>query len=750
MNQSAVNTGQTKVTQRELMDEDVINLRELFQTLLHFKWAIIGFTLAATLLTLLVVFSLTPKYQATSTLLIEKEQAKVVSIEEIYGIDGAGDSYLNTQFEVLKSRALLEKVVQKLNLVQSPEFNAGLKEKAWYSNLTNWRGLFGLELPAEEVSEELILSRTIDAFAANVRIEPVRKTQVVKIHVISEDPVLASKAANAMGDAYIESWLEAKLSLTTNATSWMQDRLQGLSGKLQVAEARLHDFRIQEDLIDMAGVLTLSNNELKALTESLVEVRRKLALTENIYNQIQSSKAVSVQEYQSLPAVLAHPLIQKLKENQAQAEQKARELGRRYGPKHPKMIAANTELESIDENIRYQVDQIVSGVEKEYEVAKANEQSLQNAVDDARSRVQTINSKQFRLQALEREVRTNKDLYDAFFKRIQETSATSDLQAANARIVDFAYPVENPVKPRKKLIIGIAALISLLLSCGMAYLLEMLNNTIRTAKGVEEKLNLPVLGLLPALSPKIARQGIGRLFISEEQRAFVEAVRTIRTSLSLSTIGHKKKIIAITSSVPGEGKSSVSANMAIALGQLSDTLLIDGDLRRPTVNKTFEIKGGSSGFANLLSGHTAVNECIHSRDGIKVIPAGMIPPDPTRLFSEERFKAVVNSLSENFDTIVIDCPPMTGISDTLMISQLCDAVIYVVESGRATINTISHSTGKLLQNSLPLTGVVLNKVNTSRRNAEDGYYGYYDYHGYRENPDSSKKIIESEEETLVS
>ena len=750
MNQSAANTGQTKGTQRELMDEDIIDLRELFQTLLHFKWAIVGFTLAATLLTILVVFSLTPKYQATSILLIEKEQAKVVSIEEVYGIDGAGDSYLNTQFEVLKSRALLEKVVQKLNLVQLPEFNAELREKSWYSDLLNWRGLLGLELPEENSSEELILSRTIDAFAENVQIEPVRKTQVVKIHVISEDPDLAAKAANAMGDAYIESWLEAKLSLTTNATSWMQDRLQGLSEKLQVAEAQLHDFRIQEDLVDMAGVLTLSNNELKAMTELLVEVRRKLALSGNIYNQIQRSKASSVEDYQSLPAVLAHPLIQKLKENQAQVEQKSRELGRRYGPKHPKMIAANTELASIDENIRTQVQQIISGVEKEYEVARANEQSLQSAVNDARSRVQAINSKQFRLQALEREVRTNKDLYDAFFKRIQETSATSDLQAANARIVDFAYPAEDPVKPKKKLIIGIAALISFLLSCGMAYLLEMLNNTIRSAKDIEEKLNLPVLGLLPALPGKFARQGVGRLFISEEHRAFVEAVRTIRTSLSLSTIGHTKKIIAITSTVPGEGKSSVSANIAIALGQLSDTLLIDGDLRRPTVNKTFEIKGGSSGFANLLSGHAAVNECIYSRDGIKIMPAGMIPPDPTQLFSEDRFKKVISSLSENFDTIVIDCPPMTGISDTLMISQLCDAVIYVVESGRATINTISHSTGKLLQNSLPLTGVVLNKVNTNRRNADDGYYGYYDYHGYSETPSAKKPLIKNEEESIVS
>ncbi len=721
------------------MDEDIIDLRELFQTLWHHKWAIFGFTLAATLLTVLVVFSLTPKYQATAVLLIEKEQAKVVSIEEVYGIDNTGDSYLNTQHEVLKSRALLEKVVNNLNLVNEPEFNSELKEKGWYSVFLNWRSLLGFELPEQAVTEAQILSRTVDRFQESVSIEPVRKTQIVKIHVISENPVLAAKAANAMGEAYIESWLEAKLSLTTNATSWMQERLAGLSEKLKMAEGLLHDFRLEEDLVDIAGVLTLSNNELKALTESLVEVRRKLALTENIYRQIQNSKAQDIDDYQSLPAVLAHPLIQKLKENQAEAEQKVRELGRRYGTLHPKMIAANTELDSIESNIGLRVQQIVSGVEKEYEVAKANEQSLQNAVGDARSRVQSINSKQFRLQALEREVRTNKDLYDAFFKRIQETSATSDLQAANARIVDFAYPAEDPVKPKKSLITGIAALLSLLMACGMAYLLEMLNNTIRTAKDVEDKLNLPVLGLLPALPVKVYKKGLGRLFLDKEQRAFVESVRTIRTSLSLTTIAHKKKIIAVTSTVPGEGKSSTAANIALALGQLSSTVIVDGDLRRPTVARNFDIKGGSAGLANILSGHAQLSESLQTRDGIKVIPAGLIPPDPTQLFSEGRFEKLLDSLAEKFDVVVIDCPPMTGISDTLMITRHCDAVVYVVESGRATQSAISHATGRLLQNGAPLSGVVLNKVNTNKRKPEEGYYGYYDYHGYSEEQPEKRK-----------
>ncbi|PJE80519.1 Tyrosine-protein kinase ptk [invertebrate metagenome] len=727
-------------------DEDIIDLRSLFTTLFHYRWAILGFTLIVTLLTVLVVFSITPKYQATAVLLIEQEQAKVVSIEEVYGIDGGGDSYLNTQHEVLKSRALVEKVVKKLNLIDHPEFNHALREEPWYVSMMNWRQWLGLALPQDTVSGETILNRTIDAFAENVRIEPVRKTQVARIHVMSEDPQLAATAANAMGEAYIESWLEAKLSLTTNATRWMQDRLQDLSEKLKTAESQLHKFRVSEDLVDIEGVLTISTDELKALTESLVETRRKLTLSENIYRQIQDGKNLQADQYQSLPAVLAHPLVQQLKQREAELEQKVRELGRRYGPKHPKMIAANTELESISNNIRLQVQRIVLGVENEFEVARANEQSLVAAMTTAKQAVQTINSKQFRLKALEREVRTNKDLYDAFFKRIQETSATSDLQSANARVVDRAFTPEHPVKPKKKLIVGIAALLSLLIACGMAYLLEMLNNTIRTAKDVEDQLNLPVLGVLPEVDIKASSVPVSQLFInkdiSKEQRAFVESVRTIRTGLNLSlmSVGQEahKKIIAITSTMPGEGKSSVAANLSSALGQLGSVVLVDGDLRRPTVGKNFSIKGGSAGLANLLSGHAQMNECLHPRNSIMVMPAGMMPPDPTQLFAEEKFKNVLSQLSERFDTVIMDCPPMQGISDTLMISQLCDAVVYVVEAGRASKTAISHSTGRLLQNSVPLTGVVLNKVNT-RRGHEDGYYGYYDYHGYSDGHQDNKK-----------
>ncbi len=714
---------------RAPQDEDIIDLRQIFHVLNSHRWAIVSFTLAVTLAAVLIVFSMTPVYQATATLQIEQEQAKVVSIEEVYGIDGGSDSYLNTQFEVLKSRSVLEKVVNELGLLKNPEFNSTLRSPPWYAGLLDWRSWFGLHEPSVPEDANQVLNDTINALSQHVTIEPVRKTQIVKINAESENPQLAAKIANAIANAYIESYMEAKLSLTLNATDWMQGRLGELSEKLREASQELQDYREQENLIELEGVLTASGNELQALTNALVEVRSKLAVSENIYKQIRAG-GVNSQSNDSLAAVLQHPLIQNLRAEESKVERQVTELSRRYGPKHPQMISARSELQSIRQNMNTQINTIVAGVEREYEVDLANERSLSVAVDELKKRIQDTNRKEFRLQALEREVAVNEDLYNAFFKRIQETSATSDLQTANARIVDQAFAPKSPIKPKKKLIVGVAALLGLLISCGIAFLLEMLNNTIRTTRDVEEKLNLPVLGVLPRLTDKKDQKNVFKAFTNPELHAFNEAVRTIRTGIKLGGIDHQQQVLAITSSTPGEGKSSVAGNLALALGQLSKTLIIDCDLRRPVVGKNFGIKGGSSGLANLLAGNISIDEAVHKQDGIDVIACGQVPPNPQELLASERFDEVLEALREKYDYIILDCPPVQSVSDVLMISRHCDGVVYVVEAGRMQANGVMVAVGRLLQAKAPMTGVVLNKINPKAKDIYGYNNGYYDASGY--------------------
>lgn len=723
MNQSLVKT------QAPAPAEDVISLSEIFMTLNNYKWPIIGFTISSAIVATLVAYSLTPIYQSTAVLEIEQKQANVVSIEEIYGVDVAGDSYLNTQYEVLKSRSLISKVVDDLKLLENPEFNASLRPERWYAKFLDWRSWFGIVQPVDESSqEESIRNNTINALTGNISIELVKKTQIIKIKALSENPRLSAQIANAMANAYIGSFMEARFALTTNATSWMQVRLEELSNKLAEAEQALQAYREEQNLIELEGVLTLSNNELTALTDSLVKERQTLAVTENIYRQIQNGKG-GRRDLSSLPAVMDHPLIVELKQEESKVEREVDELSRRYLGKHPTMIAAQSELASIRNNINAQINRILNGIESQYQVAKANEASLSKAVAAARSKVQDINRKQFRLQALEREVKTNKDLYDTFFKRIQESNATVDLDSSNARIVDKAYPANGPVKPKKQLIVVLATLLGMMIATGIAFILEMMNNTIRTMKDVEDRLNLPVLGMLPTISKKNDKE-IQQLFNDAKEFAFGEAVRTIRTSMTLTSLDKNHKVFAVTSSLVQEGKSTTSCNTALSLGQLGKTIIIDCDMRRPTLGKRMGLKGGLMGLSNLLNGSSELDECIHKVGNVDIIPAGVVPPNPQELLASDNLDKVIRELRQRYDYVILDCPPLQNLSDTLMLAKVSDGYVYVIESGRVQIPMVAHSIGRLLQARANVIGVVLNKVNPKRKDQYGSNYGYYGYGNY--------------------
>ncbi len=714
--------------------EDVVSLSDIFSTLKDFKWSIVSFTLSATIVSTLITFSLAPIYQSTAVIEIEQDQAKkILSIEQIYGVDGgSADSYLNTQYEVLQSRTIMQRVVMDLNLLDNPEFNYSLRDDPWYKKWIDWRHWFGLSLPVSDADDnyDVILNNVINALAKNVNIEPLRKTQIIKINVLSESAALAARIANAIATSYIDLHMEARFSVTTNATSWMQVRLEELSSKLKEAEEALQNYREEENLIEMQGVLTLANNELTALTESLVKERQTLAVTGNVYRQVQNSKSQGRSDFSSLPAVIDHPLIVELKQQESKLERTVEELSRRYGNKHPRMIAANSELESVQKSLRAQIATILASVEAQYRVAQANEASLSKTVEAARAKAQEINRKQFRLQALEREVQTNKDLYDAFFKRIQESNATVDLQTGNARIVDRAYATQMPVKPRKELIIALSTLLGFLLASAIAFLLDMMNNTLRTPKDVEDKINLPVLGALLNVRKK-SNAELQQLFNDTTEYSFSESIRNIRTSLTLMSLDSDQKVFAVTSSVAQEGKSTISCNVAFSLGQLGKTLVIGCDMRRPTLARRLGLKRGLMGLSNLLNGSGSVEECIRTVGNIDILPSGIIPPNPQELLASDKFPQLIELLRNQYEYIILDCPPVQYLSDTLTIARSCDGFVYVVEAGRIQIPVVMHCIGRLMQARANIVGVVLNKVDPKRKDVYESNYGYYGYEAYQ-------------------
>lgn len=727
-------------TQRE--DDDEIDLLKLWQTIWRRKWSILTLTLIVMMVTTLIVLSLTPIYRAAATMLFEQKQSQVVSIEQLYGVEGSGNDYLQTQFELLKSRSLAERVVRELNLTMHPEFDPRQQPEPLINfSISDLIGSLSIDklipgtMPSdlektEEEIEEQIFDSVTRAFMTRINIEQQGKSQLVQVQVDMADKVLAARAANALATGYIESQMEARLEMSASATAWMNNRMTELRSKLKSAEDILQAYREKENLVDMGGVSAISAAELSATSDRMVDARRNRAEAESMYRQVQSMRGASLDRLASVSAVLSDPLVVQFKTSEAKAKSKVEELSKRYGTRHPAMEAARTELAAAQASLRGQVEQVVAGIERNYQLAVANENSLRSSVNANKAQIQNISRKEFKLRELQREVDSNRALYDTFVTRLKEASATSDLDSATARVVDTATVPVAPIKPQKVLIVVLATFLSGLVGVGLVLLLEALNNTFKSTDEIENTLNLPVLGLLPLVDKK-DRSQVANLFNTDSNKSFSESIRTIRTSVVLSAMDEPHKILVVTSSVPGEGKSTVAANLAYALGQMENVLLIDADMRRPTLAKNFGFPVGTPGLANLIAGTAKLEECIKNVEGVDMLSAGSVPPNPLELLSSPRFAEVIEYLREKYDRVIIDSPPTQAVSDALVLGTMANALIYVIRSDSTAKPLVIKGIGQLLQSNAPVTGIVLNQVDIKKA-MKNGYNygGYYDYYGY--------------------
>lgn len=736
MESNALSTSNRKLPPQVQDDDDEIDLLKLWQISWRDKWRIITFALVVTMITVFILQIMTPIYRGETTLLISPKQGNIVSINQIYGLDGGNAEYLETQFELLKSRTLAERVVNELQLTTHPEFDPRQQESplrdiiSWISSLTS-------DDPKSEPTEEEIFASVVKAFMKQIEITPIKNSALVVIEVEMADSNMAAQAANRLGYSFIENQLEVSMALSATATSWMSSRLGELHAKLKAAEVQLQEFREKENLVDIGGVSTISAAELSATSDRMVDARRNRAEAQSLYQQVQSMKSGGWRKLATVSAVLGDPLIQQFKAKEAQAKAKVDDLSKRYGERHPTMESARTELTAAEASLRGQVEQVVAAIERNYRLAVANESSLRSSVNESRSQIQDISRKEFQLREYQREVDSSRALYDTFLTRLKETAATSDVDTANAIIVDLAIVPNKPAKPKKVLIVLLVGFLAGLVGVGLNLLLDMFNNTFKSPEDVENNLDLPVLGILPLIK-KIKRQDLAKLFDNEKDKnkAFSESIRTIRTSMVLSGLNKPHKVMVVTSSVPDEGKSILTSNLAVAMGQMEKVLLIDADMRRPMLAKNFGFTVGTPGLANLIAGTAQQEECIQHTHGIDMISAGAVPPNPLQMLSSERFVELIEHLKGEYDRIIIDSPPIQAVSDALMIGSLADDLIYVIKSQDTAIPLAVKGIGQLLQNNVPVTGVVLNQVDMKKAKKQGyNYSGYYDYYGYS-NPEA--------------
>jgi capsular exopolysaccharide synthesis family protein len=661
-----------QVQHRLLGAEEEFDLSQYWAVLKYRKWSIISLATLVSLVAAMIAYSITPVYKATATLYIEAEQQKLPTIEEVFRLRSKAEDYYKTQVEVLKSRIQAELVVIKLKLDTDPVFMSK-KKKTTTNFVTLIKTWLSLEEKASEGTSERTRERTseqeqrerdfnkaISKVRSGRSIKLVKDSQLIKLTFESETPYLTAKIANALAAVYIEDQLAFRATKIRQATAWMEERLKVLKKSLETSDEALQAYMERAGLIDVKGVSTLTEKEVDKLTSQFVAARSKYT-----------------------------------------------ELSKRYGSKHPKLVAARSELRTAE-----------------------------TLLAKSKSKIQTIGRKTVKLRELQRQVDSDRQLYDTFLARLKEASQAIDIQTVNVRISDYAVVPRSPFKPDRDKIIMLAFFASIMLGMMLAFLYEALDKTFKSTTDLERRLGIPILGLLPKVRESKKHSGSHAItMLDPAHTAFAEAVLTIRTGLVLSSLDNPHTIILVTSSVPGEGKTTVAINLAVAMAKMEKVLLIGADLRRPSLNKPLGLDDDEPGLTDVVAGTADFQSCIHHFEnaGIDVLPCGQLPPDPLELISSERFGKMIEILGKHYDRIVIDSPPVQAVSDALVLSKYAKTVVYVVAADSTHEKMVQNGVKRLQQHGAPIAGIVLNKFNVEKSikyGYEDG--GYYDHYGYTE------------------
>jgi capsular exopolysaccharide synthesis family protein len=666
-------------------EDSGVGLREYLSLFKRHWLAIALITLLGVVFGGLKAMSESPVYQASVTMLVEPDLSRLASTE---GMAWAGAwRFYETQYELLRSRALAERVVDKLGLIHRREQLEAILN--WTSPLDEMfdrakatiTGASPKPFPPPDAGTQTVTpgqeQRRRDALASMVQggvgVVGGDKTQLVRVSFDSRDPELAAEVANTLVDAYIELGLESRLDRAKRVSSWLTERIEGLRRKVLESEEKLHDFQSRTGMIDLDNIEKLTDARLDSLNQQLVNAQKRYA-----------------------------------------------ELAKRYGPKHPKLIAAKSEVDTAQRRLGSVSRDVVETRAQEFELSK-----------------------------LEREVASNRQLYEVFLNKFRETDLSADNRLSNARVVDRARVPGSPFKPDRYRIIMFYGSMGLLAALLLVFIREHLDNTFKNNEQIELRLKLPVLGVVPLLEGKrlfgnrgrraknssdgTAVDGPERHFLRESRSGFAEAINHIRTGISFSNVDDPPRIVLITSAVQGEGKTTLATNLAMSYAQLDKTLLIDADLRKPRLRSITPVARSNGGLVDYVAGTQPMQDCIvpdPECSNLYLLQSGTIPPNPLELLSSKKLAGTLEELKGKFSHVIIDTAPILPVSDAIVLGHVVDELLLVIQAERTTHKMVQDAMRRLQAASVLPLGVVLTQVKFRRSTYYyDGKYQYY-YGGY--------------------
>ncbi len=733
-----------------LEDEETIDLAQYWRTIRRHKWGILSITLLALIVGLLYAISATPIYKAKTVLLADPIQPNVDSQNQ-YVNTALVYLFYETQYEIIKSRSVAEKAVDKLGLVEKqrrkqreqetaqPEAPRNFLEqiKAWKQAVADWRQWLPLDIAPEEETQEPTdqqLRRQLAArIQANLEVKGGKQSEIINVSYQSPDPREAADVANAIADAYMEFSLDARLKGAKKTATWLNEQLAELRRKLRESEAALEAYQKSHGLVDSSQQQQIASTRLSTLNAELIKAQTQRSEAEILYNQVKALKGKRG-DYASLGPVLNSPSVRTLVQEESKLARRVKELSERYGEKHPKMIAARSDLNEARRALQREINKVVDNIAKKYRIALAQEQKIQRLIRQQQQEISELKGANFELARLEREVENNRRIYETFLARFQEADVSEKYDATNVRIIDPATVPETPYKPKKSLIIAVSVALGLFLGVLVAFLREALDNTFKTTDNIEEKLGIPTLGLVPLVKRR-GRVNPESRFLADPRSQFSENINNIRTGILFSNVDHPPQVILITSASGSEGKSTLAANLAASLGQLDRTLLLEADLRKPSLANTLKLQR-KPGLSDLVANrtdmaHFKVPMVGNDKGSFYAIPCGTLPPNPLELLSSEHFRALLKRLRGQFRYIVVDAPPVLAVSDAAVLGQEADSVILAVKAESTTVKAAREAISRLHKAHVRITGAVLTQAEPKRMAYYGGHYYHSSYYGYK-------------------
>ena len=722
------------------------HLRDYARVVLKRKWAAFSLFTSIVLAAVLYLLIQPPVYESTVSLLVEPSGPNVMSkvVEEVYVPTNVSLDYYKTQYELLKSHQILQQAARRLELKAHPEYSPkpmGILESRWAGLKTTLAWLTTMTTGADDPSAPLPDSETerrlVEDFRDHVTIKPVPNSRIVRVTVASVDPQLAADAANTIASVYITRSLEMKIGASEEAAKWIAARVDELRRKVEQSERTLHDFASRYGLVSVDDRKRLVTQKLGDLNTQLVHAETKRVEAEARFRQL-ASVMDDPRAVESSAEVLGSLLIQNLRAQEVQVAQRVAELSDKYGPKHPAMVQATSELRELKAGIQAEIKKIYASSKAEYDVALARERVIRTALNQQKIDVMAAGQHEVQYGILEREVQSNRQLYEMFLKRMKETDIATEIRTSNIYVADPGIVSLMPVKPRKIQTLVMAVLLGLFGGIGLAFFLEYMDSTLKSPEDIGHYLpGLAFLGFLPVFSePSKNSRGVDLATHEAPQSIFAEHLRTIRTSLILSAADKPPTSFLVTSATEAEGKSAFSVNLAISFTQLGrPTVLLEGDFRKPRLQSVFGLNL-QRGLSHYLVGEAELHEVMQPTavPNLKVIPCGAIPPNPAELLQSQRMLDLLESFRKEEVYTVIDCSPILAVADPVIVGHSVDGVILVVRAAHTTRQAARMAARVLRDGKIRVLGVVLQRLKA--RELSTYYAGYYQrYYGHA--PDKS-------------